>query len=129
GSLTYVTSEYIPVVIHCDEQDGEMDFWKAVINGNETESTVKIHKTHYVDSVTYNTYITGAPEVGAGFTGIDVSEIIMSNFFQVHYFDEDKEIKFEYNGTSYDVSDDRYLSMDLNTAIVATFSSNLGSED
>ncbi len=129
GSITYLTSEYIPVVIHSDEQEGEMGFWEAVINGNKGESNVKISKTYYDNGTTYVTYTSGAPEVGVGFTGIDAGEIIMSNFFQVHYFDEEKALEFEYSGTKYEVSDDRYLSMDFNTAIVATFSSNLGVED
>ncbi len=131
GSITYVLSEYIPVCIHADEQEGELKYWKAIINGNDTDSNVKLYKTYFDNDINYpvNIISSDAPEVGAGFEGIDVDEIIMSNFFQVHYFDESVTYKYTYNGTEYERSDDRYLSMDFNTGATATFSSNLGVED
>ncbi|MCD8209863.1 MAG: hypothetical protein LUC31_03525, partial [Coprobacillus sp.] len=133
GSITYVTSEYIPVVVHGDASEDELNFFKAVLFGvDEDENEVTVTKSHYEPygdtgiNIHYVTTINGAPTVAPGFEGIDVGEIIMSNFYQVHYFDEEKEFTYHYNGTEYTTTNDRYLSFDFNSMAVADFSSSLG---
>lgn len=125
GSITYVLSEYIPVVIYKDEQQEELDFYKAMVNGIDEEgSSVTLNKAAYRGSsgTSKLTVGVGGPTIEAGYTGIKVGDIFMSNFMHLHYYDESVSEAFNALNEVYPFSDDRYLSIDFNsgTAMVTT---------
>ncbi len=117
SSITYVTSEYIPIVIYKDEQQEELDFYQAMINGiEEGGDSVTFNKAAYRPNGTKLTIgLSSAPTIEEGYEGLAVGDILMSDFMHLHYYSDDVKEEFETLNEAYAFSDDRYLSIDFNT--------------
>ncbi|MCD8194687.1 MAG: hypothetical protein LUD22_00025 [Coprobacillus sp.] len=123
GSITYVISEYIPVVIYKDEQEEEISFYKAMIEGiSDDGSSVTLNKAAYreAEGSSKLTIGVGGPTIEAGYEGLAVGDILMSNFMHLHYYDASVEEAFTSLNEAYSFSDDRYLSIDFNTGTALT---------